>query len=69
MTSPMTPEDLSALADKLARWDASTLRFYFLVPKRQLLPPWLPMSEELKPGSPRSGRWATGGRVGELSKT
>jgi hypothetical protein len=39
VTSPMTPEELSALADKTARMEVSKARFYFLVPKRQQLPP------------------------------
>ena len=39
VTSPMTPEELSALADRIARIEAHKTRFYFLVPKRQQLPP------------------------------
>jgi hypothetical protein len=46
----MTPEELSALADRIAGVRASKARFYFLVPKRQQLPP---VSEELEPGSVR----------------
>jgi hypothetical protein len=48
----MTPEELSALADKTARIQACDARFYFLVPKRQQQPP---VSEELEPGSVRFG--------------
>jgi hypothetical protein len=46
----MTPEELSALADRIARIQACCARFYILVPKRQQLPP---VSEELEPGSVR----------------
>ncbi len=64
----MTPEELSALADRIAGIrDVSTLRFYFLVPKRQQLPP---VSEEPEPGSVRflGGPAPGGGRlVAELS--
>ncbi len=42
----MTPEELSALADRIARISSGKARFYFLVPKRQQLPP---VSEELEP--------------------
>jgi hypothetical protein len=65
----MTPEELSALADKTAGTSIiiNHQRFYFLVPKRQLLPP---VSEELEPGSVRflGGPAPGGGRlVAELS--
>ncbi len=50
MTRPMTPEELSALADKIAGISRGKARIYFLVPKRQQLPP---LSEELEPGSVR----------------
>jgi hypothetical protein len=52
VTSPMTPEELSALAAKIAGFTASKARLYFLVPKRQQLPP---VTEELEPGSVRLG--------------
>ncbi len=57
----MTPEQLSALADRIARIQACCARFYFLVPKRQQLPP---VSEELEPGSVRFLGW---GRPLELT--
>jgi hypothetical protein len=50
VTSPMTPEKLRALADRIAGISSCKARFYFLVPKRQQLPP---VSEELEPGSVR----------------
>jgi hypothetical protein len=50
VTSPLTPEELSALADRIARIPGGYSRFYVLVPKRQQLPP---VSEELEPGSVR----------------
>jgi hypothetical protein len=58
----------SALADKIAGTGTSKARFYFLVPKRQQLPP---VSEELEPGSVRflGAQAPAGGRlVAELSE-
>ncbi len=69
MTSPMTPEELSALADQIAGISRGKARLYFLVPKRQPLPP---LSElELEPGSVRflGAQAPAGGRlVAELSE-
>jgi hypothetical protein len=73
----MAPEELSALADKIVSvGQHGHSRVYFLVPKRQQLPP---VSEERAarqraarqraarqralPRRPAFGRWAAGGRV------
>jgi hypothetical protein len=66
VTSPMTPEELSALADQIAGIPSGCSRFYFLVPKRQP-----PVSEELEAGSVRflGAQAPAGGRlVAELGE-
>jgi hypothetical protein len=64
----MTPEALSALADKIAGIEFGITRFYFLVPKGMQQPA---VSEELEPGSVRflGAQAPAGGRlVAELSE-